>query len=496
MTPVADVMQEAKETLYAPQVTKDERTTMNRKLVARSQDLAAVAREKPAVWAQWLSDMGAAGGFSEQVRELRRLVTAINDAHAAEQRAARRGGSTSARDSILARLSKNEQGRPKPSYANIVTILRGDPKYQTLRMSELGGVVEVGGDEIEEGPSTADLCEWLRDSYGIDAPEVAAKSAMFAVAQGRKYSPVRDYLENVRGKHGDGSIVSRLMVDGLGIKMATPMHMTFLGRFLIGSVARAMQPGCKHDTALVLVGEQGAKKSTFFKDLFGVQWFADSPISIGNKDAPISMSRVWGYEAAEMESIVGGNRSAEAAKQFMGTSHDLFRPPFARTSVLVPRHTVLCGTVNPKGGRGGSASFLADPSGSRRFWVLSVPPKWVVPAGFVDRLRDEAWAWALQQYEAGERWWLERDEDEAREADAEQYQVEDVWQDSVSAWLEKGSSMLGNFTTREALIGLGVEEKDHTPKDAGRMRAILVRLGWSEKCSPAGFRGKRVWQRA
>jgi len=494
MTPVADVMEGAKGALYAEQVTKDERTAVNRQLVARSQDLAAVARERPAVWAQWLSDVGAAGGFSEQVRELRRLVTAINDAHASEQRAARRGGSTSARDSILARLSKTEQGRPKPSYANIVTILRGDPKYQTLRMSEYGGVVEVGGDEIEEGPSTADLCEWLRDSYGIDAPEVAAKSALFGVAQGRKYSPVRDYLESVRGKHGDGSVVGRLMVHGLGIKNPLPMHMTMLGRFLIGAVARAMSPGCKVDTALVLVGEQGAKKSTFFKGLFGPH-FADNAIPIGSKDAPIMLSRVWGYEAAELEDLTS-KRSAESVKQFMGSSHDLFRPPFMRAAVNVPRHTVLCGSVNPGGGKGGSATFLSDPSGSRRFWILTVPAAWVVPMHVVEAMRDEAWAWALQQYEAGEKWWFDRDEDEAREEDARQYHIEDVWTESVAAWLEKGSALLGNFTTREALIGLGVEEKDHTSKDAARIRAILVRLGWVEKCSPAGFRGKRVWQRS
>ena len=486
-------MEEARTALYAEQVTKDERTAVARRLVGAATDLAMVAREDPSGWAVWTGAIAHAGGCSELARELRRVVVAINDDHAAKERAKRRGGSTSARDSIMARLSKTESGTVRPSYANIVTILKGDPRYATLRMSELGDVVDVGGDELHEGPATADLCEWLRDSYGMDAAEVSAKSAIFAVAQGRKYSPVRDYLESVRGKGGDGSIVGRLMVEGLGITTATPMHLTMVGRFLIGAVARAMQPGCKVDTALVLVGEQGAKKSTFFKALFG-RFFGDSPIPIGNKDAPIMLSRVWGYEASELEDLTT-KRSAESVKQFMGSSSDLFRPPFARAAIQQPRHTVLCGSVNPQGGRGGSAAFLSDTSGSRRFWILTVPERWVTPEAKVVAMRDEAWAWALDQYEAGERWWFDRDEDEVREVDASQYQIEDVWQESVSAWLEKGSALLGNFTTREALIGLGVEEKDHTAKDAGRMRAILVRLGWIEKCSPAGFRGKRVWQR-
>lgn len=495
MTGAKALMEESRTALYAEQVTKDERTAVARRLVGAATDLAMVARDDPSGWAVWTGAIAHAGGCSELARELRRVVVAINDDHAAKERAKRRGGTTSARDSIMARLSKTESGTVRPSYANIVTILKGDPRYATLRMSELGDVVEVGGDELHEGPATADLCEWLRDSYGMDAAEVSAKSAIFAVAQGRKYSPVRDYLDTVRGKHGDGSIVQRLMYEALGITTATPMHMTLLGRFLIGAVARAMNPGCKLDTALVLVGTQGAQKSTFFKEMFSLPWFSDSSIPIGNKDAPIVMSRVWGFEAAELEDLAGGRRSAEAVKQFMGSSHDCYRPPFARAPVNVPRHTVLCGSFNPNGGRGGSAAFLNDPSGSRRFYILTVPDKWVVPMAFVRSVRDEAWAWALQQYEAGERWWLNREEDEVREEDAAQYQIEDVWQESVSAWLEKGSALLGNFTTREALIGLGLEEKDHTAKDAGRMRAILVRLGWIEKCSPAGFRGKRVWQR-
>lgn len=488
-------MEYSRAALYAEQVTKAERTAVSRQLVSAAKDLAAVAREDPAGWAVWTGAIAHAGGCTELAREIRRVVVAINDAHAAEVRAKRRGSDTSARDSIMARLSKTEQGTVRPSYANIVTILKGDPRYQTLRMSELGDVVEVGGEELQEGPATADLCEWLRDSYGMDAAEVSAKSAIFAVAQGRKYSPVRDYLDSVRGKHGDGSIVRRLMFEALGITTATPMHMTLLGRFLIGAVARAMQPGCKLDTALVLVGTQGAQKSTFFKEMFSLPWYSDSPIAIGNKDAPIVISRAWGFEASELEDLAGGRRSVESVKQFMASSHDCYRPPFARTAVNVPRHTVICGTFNPNGGRGGAATFLNDTSGSRRFYILTVPDKWSVPVAFVRSVRDEAWAWALQQYEAGERWWLTREEDEVREEDAAQYQIEDVWQESVASWLDKGSAMLGNFSTREALSGLGVEERDHTAKDAGRIRAILVRLGWIEKSSPAGFRGKRVWQR-
>jgi predicted P-loop ATPase len=356
----------------------------------------------------------------------------------------------------------------------------------------LGNVVELDGKEVEEAPGTASLCEWLRDSYGMDASEVSAKSALYAVAQGRMYSPVVEYLDSVRGK-GRGDSVGRLLREGLGITAPTPMQGAMLGRFLISAVARAKAPGCKVDTALILVGEQGAFKSTLFKSLFGA-WFGDSPIPVGNKDAPISMSRVWGYEAQEFEELTK-RHSVEAIKQFLATASDLYRPPFARTAILAPRHTVLCGSINPEGGSGGTAAFLTDPSGSRRFWILTVPKDWIIPRAKVEAMRDEIWADALADYEAGERWWFTRDEDKEREVDAQQYQVEDIWCSSVSEWIDEVRGGAESFTTADVLGALGIDIGRRTAKDATRARRVLVSLGWVERASPAGFRGQRVWQR-
>jgi putative DNA primase/helicase len=393
----------------------------------------------------------------------------------------------------MARLSTTEDGTVKNTYANIVTILKGDPRYVSLRCSTLGNVVELDGKEVEEAPGTASLCEWLRDSYGMDASEVSGKSALYAVAQGRMYSPVVEYLDSVRGK-GKGDSVGRLLREGLGITAPTPMQAAMLGRFLISAVARAKAPGCKVDTALILVGEQGAFKSTLFKALFG-EWFGDSPIPIGTKDAPINMARVWGYEASEMDDLAK-RRSVDSVKQFLASASDLYRPPFARAAILAPRHTVMCGSVNPEGGTGGTAAFLTDSSGSRRFWIITVPAKWIIPKAKIEAMRDEVWADALADYEAGERWWFNRDEDKEREEDAQQYQVEDVWCSALSEWIDGVLGGAENFTTSDALGALGIDVGRRTAKDATRARSVLVRLGWAEKASPAGFRGLRVWRRA
>jgi predicted P-loop ATPase len=54
-----------------------------------------------------------------------------------------------------------------------------------------------------------------------------------------------------------------------------PIYDIFLKRTLIAAVARAYEPGCKHDTTLVLQGKQGAGKSSFF-NVLGGDWFDDS----------------------------------------------------------------------------------------------------------------------------------------------------------------------------------------------------------------------------
>lgn len=498
-----EMMNRALLAVCADQTTPVERAAAAGALVADIPALAEVARVDQAAWAAWCASVGIVYGFGGYLDRISRAVDAeVTAAKARDRASVQKQAGLGFRD----RLRRTEAGEVKPTYGNIVTILKGDPRYQTLRMSTLGNIIELDGAELKEDTATADLCEWLRDTYGMDAAEQPAKSALCAVAQGRPYSPVVDYLESIRGRGSDG-VIGRLLTDGLGIVAPTDgpdspasvrhrMYATMLGQFMISAVARAMKPGCKVDVALILVGEQGAKKSSFLATLFGKApngslFFADSPIKIDSKDGAMQLARVWGYEAAELDSFT--TRSAEAVKQFLSSSVDCYRPPYGRLTVTFPRHTVLCGSVNPSGGKGGTATFLTDSSGSRRFWILTVPENWVCPIAKVTALRDEAWAWALSEYEAGTRWWLERDEDIAREKDAQQYQVDDPWQEPVAEWLFRTGS--ANFTTRDVLVGaLKCEEKDHTTRDAARVRSILVRLGWAEKASPTGFRGKRVWQ--
>lgn len=461
-------------------------------------------------WAAGVATLLTYGGLSaamppieravrDRCEELREQVRAANRAAAMAKPVS--DATTGPHWPTRERLSKTDTGQVKPTFANAVTILRNDPRWETLRMSRLGNIVEFHSKEFEEGPGTATASEWLRDNYGADMGEVTIKSAIYSVAQGRAYSPVVDYLESVRGK-ANGSI-ARILPEILGLTHesvdGTPdtaediptadLRRKMIRRFLIGSVARAYKPGCKMDTALVLGGEQAAMKSSFLKALFGEEFFGDSPLPVGNKDAPIQMSRAWGYEAAELEDLTS-KRSSEAVKAFMSTARDLYRPPFARTAIFVPRHTSLCGSFNPRGG------IFTDETGSRRFWIIDIPKDWTIRIDILKLHRDAIWAEALAAYEAGERWWFDRDEDRVREEGSQRHVEEDPWQGEVEKWLDDVAHKNDSHTLTAIIMGaIKIDPSEMDRRTSTRMRAILHRVGWKEHASPAGFRNCRVWRK-
>lgn len=484
--------------------TKEARHQHRRAMLDAVDGFAALAKEDEVAWQRVVMAMPS-WGLGADVPGLKRTVAAI---HAEQKRQAReaaaveRGAATdSVRAKIRARLSVTEKGKITACDANVSSIIRHDPRWASLRMSRLGNVIEVDGEELAEGSGEAYCCEWLRDEWGVEATMRQCAATLHAIAKDRTYSPVVDYLESVRGlwRPSMPSAIGRILTEVLGIKpiaddAINTMRHAMIGRFLISAVARAMNPGCRAHNALILVGDQGAKKSTFFATLFGPDFFGDSPIPIGDKDAPIQLARVWGYEASELEDLTT-KRSVQAVKQFMSTARDNFRAPYAESSRLHPRHSVLCGTSNP-------SDILTDPSGARRFWILTVPRRWIIPVGLLAELRDLIWSEALHEYGdgsgdgvKGEPWWFAQDEDDVRDSDAQQYVVEDPWQGAVESWLTDGAALVGNFTTATVLKGIGLDVRDHDQRTKSRVMAILRRLGWEELNSPAGFRHQRVWRR-
>jgi predicted P-loop ATPase len=301
------------------------------------------------------------------------------------------------------------------------------------------------------------------------------EAAILTSAQDRKFHPIQQYLRSV-----DWDGVERLASiarDFFG--SSDPLHAEVARKWMISAVARALNPGCKVDTALMLVGDQGFFKSSFFT-ILGGDWHADSPIDISNKDSFAQIHAAWIYEFSELENVFHG-RAESRLKAWLTSTHDMFRAPYARVVERKARSCVICGTTNRR-------QFLTDDTGSRRSWIIPVAAP--IDRVTLQEVRDQLWAEAVCAYEAGETWWLEREQEQKREALNADYNSEDPWADTVRSFLAPPS--VHEITVSQILadaLKVDIGRQDHSSNM--RVARILGRMGWERK--RRGGRDERRW---
>lgn len=128
-------------------------------------------------------------------------------------------------------------------------------------------------------------------------------------------------------------------------------------KFLIGMVARAMNPGCKRDEMPIFEGEQGVKKSTSLNILAGDEYFSDGLPNLHDKDTLQHLQGMWLIEIGKLSAL--RKSEIEEVKRSITTRIDKFRPTYGRNTVERPRTLVFAGTTN-------SDTYLKDPTGARR----------------------------------------------------------------------------------------------------------------------------------
>jgi len=367
---------------------------------------------------------------------------------------------------------------PVPSAANVEDILNLDPWYRDkLRKNAFSCEVEWAGEKINDTDITKVRTAIGRD-YKMEPSLNLASEMINAVATARSYHPVRDWLRSIKW---DGKPRMSKLLEFYAGTEGTELNEALSRRFMISCVARVMDPGCKVDTVLILVGEQGTKKSTFFATLAGDPWFCDSPIDIRNKDAFGSLRGVWIYEMAELDAM--RPREATTIKAFLSSKADSYRPPYARHNINQKRQVVFVGSTNER-------SFLADPTGARRFWPAKVVggPR-IIETG---RDREQLWAEAVAAYDGRERWWLEENEGNDLKKAQEEYQHEDPWESVVVDWWSINPSAVGHSASKiltEAIkMDVDRQEKQHEM----RLGGILTKLGMEKKRT--SLMGSRSWR--
>lgn len=276
----------------------------------------------------------------------------------------------------------------------ITAALPWDPKFTTPR---------VWGDGDDAG-----LRNYFSDAYGISGKEKIADS-LAEVIQKRKCDPLRNYLS---GLVWDGvPRVDTLLTDYLGAE-DTAYTRASIRKVLVAAVARVFRPGVKFDCMIILAGNQGIGKSTFWKNL-GLNWYSDSLSTFEGKEASELLQGYWIIEVGE---LAGLNRSEmNTIKGFLSKQEDIYRAPYGRRTIPHPRRCILVGTTN-------DTEFLRDKTGNRRFWPIDLGKQRVTKNVWKDMPLEvsQIWAEAVDMYKKAEPLYMENHlEDMAVQAQAE-----------------------------------------------------------------------------
>jgi predicted P-loop ATPase len=298
-------------------------------------------------------------------------------------------------------------------------------------------------------------------------------------AQRNDFDPLEAYLTGLRW---DG--VARL--DGflsryLGAE-DTALNAEFGTRSLIGAVRRALQPGTKHDTMLVLEGPQGARKSSAVAALCPhSHWFTDGlKLDDAAREVIEQSAGKWIVEVAEL----GGMKKADVdnLKAMLSRPTDSARLAYGRQKQDRPRRFIMFGTVNH-----GANGYLKDGTGNRRFWIC---PVGAIDVDAIKRDRDQLWAEAVHRHRAGEQNWLSDSVAVDAETVADQRREDVPWADALRELLDGYNETTASNAL--AKIGVSLERQDRSAQMqvAEALKEIGFKQGNKQRHTA------RIWRRA
>lgn len=361
----------------------------------------------------------------------------------------------------------NEKDRaPLNSVLNLQIILGQDSDfYPHLGFNEFTGEVTWRNEPFTDHLETAINCQ-IGEKYRLRTSTERVRELMIMIAREHPYHPIRDYLQSLTW---DGTPrIERLLAQYAGAEDG-PLNRALARRWLLGCIARVMRPGCQMDTTLILVGKQGAGKSSFFRAMVpNPQWFSDTAMDLTSKDAYQQLYGVWIYEVAELSAL--RVRDAETVKAFLTARVDRYRPAYARNMIRIERQVVFVGTTN-------ESEFLDDPTGARRFWPVEVG---TIDLAALEADRDQLWAEAVELYEAeGEsaRWHLTEEEVQMMADRHALHGRTDSWKDLLSDYMMrygKGEGVPMDMILKECLE---LEARDQHRGNAMRVASLLTSLG-------------------
>jgi putative DNA primase/helicase len=242
-------------------------------------------------------------------------------------------------------------------------------------------------------------------------------------------------------------------------------YIIFIGVCSIGAVARAIVPGTKVDTVLVLEGAQGIGKSTLARMLAPKEeWFVDSQLDLGSKEAMEKIRGKWIAELSEFAAVKKGDQ--DHVKAFITSTKDTYRKAYGREAADHPRTCVFIGSINANDG------YIHDGTGARRYNpVVCTGP---IAGDRLAKDRDQIWAEALALYRSGATWFVSTQAEKELVAGEQAERVfVDPWEPTIRECFEERDDV----TMSLIFDKLGVEMHARNRAMEMRVADIMRKIG-------------------
>lgn len=250
---------------------------------------------------------------------------------------------------------------------------------------------------------------------------------------------------------------------------------------------RLLSPGCQADMVPILLGGQGARKSSGLEALVPSEHHRLMNFNQPEEARSRLMRGALVIELAELNGLK--TRALEEIKAWITRRREEWIPKYEEFFVSMGRRCLFWGTTN-------DGELFDDPTGERRWLPVLVGAQ--VDVEGIAASRDQMWAEAIAKWKTDGIAW--REAETLARAEHGAYRVHDTWEEALRLWgsgalLDGASPSSVGFTTREALVeGLCFTDKGIKRADEMRCAKALKSAGFAQIRERRAGSVARLWK--
>lgn len=302
-------------------------------------------------------------------------------------------------------------------------------KWYDTRYNVVTGVVEwriKGSDEpfewLEDKHEHSMFCRLHRENQMIPMSTV---HIMLHSDFSPDFDPFMDYFNNLAPWDGTTDFMGQLC-DTVSTEDDAYWKFTFI-KWYVAYVASMIVPDIINHTVVVLIGAQGAGKTSWMKKLMPQAMQAllgTTALQIDSKDTAIQLSECGLIILDEMENL--NRKDLSAIKELVTRSKSRIRRPYGRNSESLQHRASLIAGVN-------HAQILTDISGTRRYLCSSV-----ISIDYLHQVDiDGCMAQAYAHFRSGFRYWFDQTEIKELTAHNIDFVSKSVEEELIATWFIK-----------------------------------------------------------